>query len=81
MFKKTTMIHVKGEICKIKRCICNVPIEAANISNILSRPAVSSGLIVVKIKQDLKYRVLAFFETVRQHIKYIDIFNTLTYFS
>ena len=44
--------------------ICNIPIEAANICNILPRPAESNGLIVVKIKQDLKYRCYVYFEPV-----------------
>ena len=37
-------MHGKGEYSKIKRIICNVPIEAANICNILPRQAVSNDL-------------------------------------
>ena len=34
----------KGELRKINGSICNIPIETANICNILPRPAVSNGL-------------------------------------
>ena len=49
-------MHGKGEFSKIKGSICNAPIETANVCNILPRPAVSNGLIFVKLKRDLKYR-------------------------
>ena len=68
-------MHGKGEFCKIKASICNIPIEAANICNILPRPEFSSGLIVVKLKRDLKYRGRVYFEPVRPHI----IYQALTY--
>ena len=41
---------------KIKGNICNIPIEAANICNILPKPANSNGLIVVKLERGLRYR-------------------------
>ena len=50
IFKKIAIINGKGEFAKIKRNICNIPIEAANTYNILPRPAASNGLIVVKFK-------------------------------
>ena len=62
--------HGKGEFCKIKGSICNIPIEAANICNILPTPAVSNSLIVVKLKSHLKYRGHAHFEPFRSHIVY-----------
>ena len=61
IFKKIAITHGKGEFAKIKGSICNIPIETANICNILPRPADSNGLIVVKLKQDLKYRVHVYF--------------------
>ena len=61
IFKKIAIMHGKGEFAKIKGSICNIPIETANICNILPRPADSNGLIVVKLKQDLKYRVHVYF--------------------
>ena len=54
MFKKIAIMHAKGDISKINGSICNITIEAANICNILPRPAVFNGLIVVKLKRDLK---------------------------
>ena len=43
IFKKIALMHRKEEIAKIKGSICNVPIEAATICNILPRPADSNG--------------------------------------
>ena len=63
-------MHGKGDFSKIKGSICNIPIEAANIYNILPRPAVSNGLIVVKLKRDLKYRGHVYLEPVHPHIVY-----------
>ena len=74
-FKKTAIIHRKGEFSKIKGSICNIPIEVSSICNILPRPAVFNGLIVVKLKQDLKYRGHVYFEPVRPHT----IYKALTY--
>ena len=44
----------KGDFVKIKCSICNIPIKAANICNILPRPADPKGLFVVKLKRDLE---------------------------
>ena len=63
-------MHRKGEFSKMKRSICNIPIEAANICNILPRPAVSNGLNVVKLKRDLKYRGHVYFEPACPHVIY-----------
>ena len=63
-------MHGKGEFSKIKGSICNASIETANVCNILPRPAVSNGLILVKLKRDLKYRGHVFFKPVRPHIIY-----------
>ena len=63
-------MHGKSEYSNIKRSIWNIPIEAANICNILSRPAVSNGLIAVKLKCDLKYRGHLHFKQVLPHIIY-----------
>ena len=53
IFKKIAIMHGKWEFAKIKGSTCNIPIEAANICNILPSLADSNGLIVVKLKQDL----------------------------
>ena len=65
----------KGEFAKIKGSICNIPIEVANIYNIFPRPADSNGFIVVKLRQDVKYRGYVYFESVRPNITY----QTLNY--
>ena len=57
LFKKIAVMHGKGEFSKSKGSICSIPIKDANICNTLPRPAVSIGLIIVKLKRDLKYRV------------------------
>ena len=75
LFKKTAIMHAKGEFAKIKGSICNIPIKAADICHILPRPAVSNGLITVKLKRDLKYRDLVYFEPVRRHT----VYQALTY--
>ena len=47
MFKKIAIMHGKGEFSKIKGSICNVPIETANVCNILPRPGVSNELVLI----------------------------------
>ena len=54
-------MHGKGEFAKTKSSICNISIEAANIYNILPRPADSNSLTVVKVKRYLKYRRYVYF--------------------
>ena len=56
MCENIAIRHGKGEFSKIKQNICNFPIEIANICNILPRPTISNGLIVVKLKRGIKYR-------------------------
>ena len=59
---------------KINGRIYKVPIEAANICNILPKPAVSNGLVVFKLKQDLTYRSDVYFKPV-----YPQIYQELPY--
>ena len=61
-------MHGQSELCKVKESY--VPIEAANVCNILPEAAVSNGLIVVNLKRYLKYRGHVYFEPVRLHIMY-----------
>ena len=63
-------MHGKGEFAKIKGSICNILIEAAHICNVLQRSADSNGLIVGKLRQDLKYRVYVYFEPVYPNVIY-----------
>ena len=62
------VMHGKSEFSKIKGSICNIRIEAANICNILPRPTVSNGLVIVKLKRDLKYSGYIYFRPVCPHI-------------
>ena len=63
-------MHGKGELSKVKKSICNIPIETVNICKILPRLTVPNGLVVAKLKRDLKYRGHVYFEPVRPHIIY-----------
>ena len=58
----------KGQFRKIKGAICNVPIEADTICNILPRGIDSNGLILLKLKRKLCYRGHILFESVRPDI-------------
>ena len=72
--KKIVILHVKDDFSKIKKSICKIPIEAANISHILPRPVLFNRLLVAKLKRDFKYRVHVYFEPVCLHI----VHQTLT---
>ena len=50
LFKKIAIIHGKDRFSKIIGSNWNIPVEVENICNLLPRPAVSSGLIVFKLK-------------------------------
>ena len=73
LFKKIPVFHGKVDFSKIKGSVCNIPMEVENICNILPRLVVSSGLIVVKLKRDLKYGVHVYSELVRPHIVYQEL--------
>ena len=70
LFKKTAITYGKDEFSKIKGSICNIPIEVANVCNIMPRSSVSNGLIMVKLKRDLKYRGHLYFDPVGPHVIY-----------
>ena len=65
----------KSEFSKIKGGVCNILIDATNTCNILPKLTVSSELIVVKLKLDLKYRVHVYSERILPHI----VHQKLTY--
>ena len=48
LFKKV-IIMPKGKFPKLKGSICNVPIDTADMVNVLPRGADSNGLVVVKL--------------------------------
>ena len=68
IFKR--ILDGKGGFLKIKGTICNILRETENICNILPRIVVSNGLIVFKLKRDVKCRSNVYFEPVRPHIVY-----------
>ena len=49
LLNKIAVMHRKSKFSKIKGNIRNIPVDATNICNILPRPAVFNGLIVVKL--------------------------------
>ena len=51
-------MYGKDKYFKVKRRICNVPIEIENICNTLPQPAVSNVLIIVKLKLILNTAVM-----------------------
>ena len=61
----------KGQFAKIKGAICNVPIEADNICNILPRGIDSNGLILLKLKRKLCFRGHVLFESVRPDVVHV----------
>ena len=75
LFKKIVIMHGKGEFSKIKGSICNIPVEAGGVCKVLPRAADSNGLIIVKLKRDLKYRGHVYFEPVRP----LAVYNALRY--
>ena len=85
IFKRNTVMHGKQEFAESKGSICNIPIETANIFNILPRPTDSNELIVVKLKRDLNYRGYVYFEPVRadtiyQALNYLKTINSMMIF-
>ena len=70
----------KEGIAKTKGSICNIPIAAANICNIFPRSLDSSGLIVVKLEQDLKYRSYVYSEPVHPNVPSARFFKNLQQF-
>ena len=54
----------KGQFAKLKGAICNVPIEADTLCNILPRGIDSNGLILLTLKRKC-YRGHVLFEAVR----------------
>ena len=75
-------MHGKGEFAKLKGSLFNISTETSNTCNFFPRPADSNGLIVVKLKRDLKYKGYDFFEAVcpnaiYQALNYLKTHNKL----
>ena len=63
LFKKVS-IMLKGRFPKLKGSICNIPIDLADITNVLPHGTDSNGLVVVKLKRKLNYHGHVYFEAV-----------------
>ena len=68
LFRKMAIMHGKGAFFKSKGSICNIPMKAGNLCDVLPKPALFNGLIVAKLKRDLKCRGLLCFKPVRPYI-------------
>ena len=60
LFKRITIMP-KGQSSKIKGGICNVPIEADEICNILPRSAENNGIVQVSLKKKNQFQVKCIF--------------------
>ena len=83
LFKKVN-IMLKGRFPKLKRSICNIPIESGDITSVLPCGADSNGLLIAKLKRKLSYRCHVYFEAVRpelicQALMYLKQNNSLYY--
>ena len=62
------LIMPKGHFSQIKVAVCNVPVEADSMSNILQYFTDSNGLILTKLKRKLSYRGHVLFVPVRPDV-------------
>ena len=63
-------MHGKGEFGKLKRNICNIPVETDTVCNVLPRPVNNNELVLVKLKCHLRNRGYAYFEPVCPSVIY-----------
>ena len=64
LFKKITVMP-KGQQPKIRGAVCNIPVQADAISNVLPRPAEDDGVVLVKLKRKIEFKGHVYFESVR----------------
>ena len=74
LFKKVSIMP-KGRFPKLKGSICNIPIDLADITNVLPHGGDSNGLVVVKLKRKLNYQGHVYFEADRPET----VFHSLLY--
>ena len=58
----------KGQFSNTKGAVCNAPVEADSMCNILPRVADSNALIFLKLKRKLSYHRHVLFQPVRPEI-------------
>ena len=64
LFKKITIMP-KGQQPKIRGAVCNIPIQADAVSNVLPRSADNDGVVLVKLKRKIEIKGHVYFESVR----------------
>jgi len=67
LFKRITIMP-KGQCPKIKGSICNVPIKADEICNVLPRGMDNNGVVQVALKKKLNFKSNVYLESVRPNI-------------
>ena len=55
---------MKGKFFRMNGSICNIPIESDSVCKTSLRAADSNGLVVVKLKRQMKYKGHVLFEPV-----------------
>ncbi len=58
----------KGQHKKVSGAICNVPVNCDQTCKVLPRPPERSGIIMLKLKRKLEFRVHVYFQAVRPQI-------------
>ena len=81
LFKRITIMP-KGQCPKIKGSICNVPIKADDICNVLPRGMDSNGVVQVALKKKMNFKSNVYLESVRPNIirdvlNYLKLVNPL----
>ena len=64
LFKRITIMS-KGQAPKMKGAICNVPIKADDICNVLPRGMDNNGVVRVALKKKMSFKSNVYFEPVR----------------
>ena len=64
LFKKITIMP-KGQQPKIRGAVCNIPIQADAVSNVLPRSVDNDGVVLVKLKRKIEFKGHVYFESVR----------------
>ena len=57
------IVMPKGQQRKVKRAICNVPVEYDETCKVLPQPPERSGIIMLKLKRKLEFRGLCVFSS------------------
>ena len=67
IFQKIVVMP-KGQQRKIRGAICNVPVSCEETCHVLPSPPDSSGIIMLKLKRKLQFRVHVYFQAVRPKV-------------